>query len=151
MNDLGNLGEELRQRREEFGFSRNDVYAHTHIPVNCVAALEHGDARQLPPACYVAGFLRSYCALLQLEPTRYVEAYKGALEEPVQTGGMLDFRPSRKSSSQLVSWVAVCVVVLLFWLGYASVVRPSDDSGPGRVEAETVRELVVPPTPPVEP
>ena len=159
MNDLRNLGEELRQRREELGFSRDDVHANARIPLASLAALEDGEVSRLPAACYVVGFLKSYCALLELEPSRFVEAYKAALEEPVQQRGVLGLTQRPQSGgeppsgwmTEAVVWAAICGILVLGWIAYASVVRPTDDPGQGRVEAETLRELVVPPTPPTDP
>jgi hypothetical protein len=61
-------GSELRARREELGFSIYEAFRKTRVPANYIEALEQGDILNLPATCYAAGFLKTYCEFLGLNP-----------------------------------------------------------------------------------
>lgn len=63
---LREIGQYLRQVREEKNLSLADVAAHTHIQPRLLKALEEGDVQELPELVYVRGFIRQYANLLQL-------------------------------------------------------------------------------------
>ncbi len=150
MDNLAELGGELKERREALGYSRDAVYLKLHIPSNMVRALEEGDTKPLPAPCYVRGFLQSYCALLELDPGPYVEAYRQFLE-PDQPSRVLPAREPRSGESasrwvvEGLAWTALCGALVLGWLAYANLFQPSDDPGHHRVDAETLVDMVVPP------
>ncbi len=60
------LGELLRQRREEFGWTLEEVAQRTRIRRHYLQALEEGKYDHLPADVHVRGFLRTYAALLNL-------------------------------------------------------------------------------------
>ena len=151
MDKLAELGGELRAHREVLGYSRDDVYLKLHIPSDMVRALEDGDIKPLPAPCYVRGFLQSYCALLELDPAAYVEAYRQILE-PDQTFHVLPVREPQSSQSATspwlayaITWAAICGAAALGWFVYANILEPSDDPAQHRVDAETLVDMVVPP------
>ncbi|MFP4192824.1 MAG: helix-turn-helix domain-containing protein [Candidatus Hydrogenedentota bacterium] len=152
MDNLAELGGELRAHREALGYSRDDVYLKLHIPSDMVRALEDGDIKPLPAPCYVRGFLQSYCALLELDPAPYVEAYRQLLE-PDQSFHVLPVREPRSAEpaasrwlTYAITWTAICGAAALGWFIYANIFQPSDDPAEHRVEAETLVDMVVPPT-----
>ncbi|MFO7776039.1 MAG: helix-turn-helix domain-containing protein, partial [Candidatus Hydrogenedentota bacterium] len=123
-----------------------------HIPSEMVRALEDGDIKPLPAPCYVRGFLQSYCALLELDPAPYVEAYRQLLE-PDETFHVLPVREPQSAKSAAsrwltyaITWTAICGAAALGWFLYANIFQPSDDPAERRVEAETLVDMVVPPT-----
>ncbi|APB35272.1 hypothetical protein GlitD10_2927 [Gloeomargarita lithophora Alchichica-D10] len=63
---LRELGQYLRQVREERQLSLEDVSARTRIQTRLLRALEAGQVGELPEPIYVQGFLRQYANLLQL-------------------------------------------------------------------------------------
>jgi len=65
---VSELGEKLRQAREEQGFSLADVEERTHIRRELLEALENGDYARLPEPVYVRGFVRGYAGALGLDP-----------------------------------------------------------------------------------
>ncbi|MCD6303077.1 MAG: helix-turn-helix domain-containing protein [Anaerolineae bacterium] len=65
---MSELGEKLRQAREEQGLSLADVEERTHIRREFLEALENGDYARLPEPVYVRGFVRGYAGALGLEP-----------------------------------------------------------------------------------
>lgn len=58
----------LRARREERGWSLEEVSATLRIPVPHLLAIEEGRLEDLPPGPYRAGHVRAYLAHLGLEP-----------------------------------------------------------------------------------
>ncbi|MEN9228882.1 MAG: DUF4115 domain-containing protein [Gloeomargarita sp. GMQP_bins_120] len=64
---LREIGQYLRQVREEKNLTLADVAARTHIQTRMLRALEEGDVHQLPEPVYVRGFLRQYAQLLQIQ------------------------------------------------------------------------------------
>lgn len=147
-------GSELRARREELGLTVEAVYRELRIPIGYITAIEDGDPRHLPTACYVRGFLKTYCALLDVPPDPYLHAY----EDEVPASGFLQCRgvfsgASRKAVPapdwlpELAAWAAVCALVVFGWFAYSVLIQPAADGGQDRVKAETF-EVVVPPAPP---
>ncbi|MGL5193114.1 MAG: helix-turn-helix domain-containing protein [Chroococcales cyanobacterium] len=55
---LRQLGEELEQRRQQQGLSREELYNLTHVPQYQIRALETGSIEKLPQDIYVRGFIR---------------------------------------------------------------------------------------------
>jgi cytoskeletal protein RodZ len=139
----------LRERREELGFSKEDVYRKLHIPVNFLEALEQGDFVRLPASTYALGFLRTYCSFLALDVEEYVASYRASIQPP---SGLLGIKARARSTtssprfSDLISWAAICAVVAVAWIAYNIVVQPETEVTDGRVEAGTV-ELVMPVAP----
>lgn len=140
-------GEKLRARREELGLSLIDVHEATYIPPMSVGFLEEAELDRLPSPCYVAGYLKSYCRLLELDPAPFIYSYR--LNVRPEPASFLSRRRSalarRSWMPDLVGWAAICLLIALCWLGYNVVVRPNADAGQRRVTAE---ELIVPPAPP---
>ncbi|MGC9359724.1 MAG: RodZ domain-containing protein [Anaerolineae bacterium] len=69
---MSELGEKLRQAREEQGLSLADVEERTHIRRELLEALESGDYARLPEPVYVRGFVRGYAGALGLEPEPFL-------------------------------------------------------------------------------
>ncbi len=63
---LRELGQYLRQVREQRQLSLEDVSARTRIQTRLLRALEEGQVAELPEPIYVQGFLRQYATLLEL-------------------------------------------------------------------------------------
>ena len=146
-------GAELRARREELGLTVEAVYRELRIPISYIHALEEGDTRHLPAACYVRGFLKTYCALLDTPAEPYLHAY----EDDIPAGGFLQrgsvftnlsggVLPTPSWLTELAAWAAVCALVLLGWFAYSVLIQPTGGDQ-DRVKAETF-EVVVPPAPP---
>ena len=151
-------GEELRERREAMGLRLVDVYKKLHIPVRHVQALEEGDWDSLPASCYVIGYLKTYCELLELEPERLIDQYRACVS-PV-TSRFLGVRRGTASGaspwagwlSEALTWAAVCAIIALGWCTYNLVFRPDADGANPRVDADRtgVSEMAVPPPPALE-
>jgi cytoskeleton protein RodZ len=64
---MGELGQLLRQAREEKGISLEEVEQATRIRQKYLAALEEGDYDQLPTPGHIQGFLRNYAVHVGLD------------------------------------------------------------------------------------
>lgn len=63
---LREIGQYLRQVREEKHLSLEEIAARTRIQTRLLRAIEEGQVRALPEPIYVQGFLRQYAGVLQL-------------------------------------------------------------------------------------
>lgn len=63
------VGQSLREAREQFGLSINDVANRIKFAPKQIEWLEADDFIRLPEATFVRGFIRSYARLLNLETT----------------------------------------------------------------------------------
>ena len=136
-------GDDLRQRREALGLSEGDVFRTIYVPVRYVRAMEEGDFSTVPSLCYAAGFVRTYCKFLQLEPERYIDRLH-ACTQPAH--GVLRPDTAASSGSQpawlqdVIAWAAICALIAFGWFAYSVVFRPNADVNETRVEAGDVDE-----------
>ena len=70
------VGEILRARREELGWSISDVAQWSCIQQTYIEALETGQYHLLPAEVYTLGFLRTYAQLLGLDSSFLVDHYR---------------------------------------------------------------------------
>ncbi|MFI5253876.1 MAG: helix-turn-helix domain-containing protein [Candidatus Limnocylindrales bacterium] len=75
------LGELLRVARERKGVDLYRAERDTKIRAKFLAALEHGDFRDLPGAVYTKGFLRNYAIYLGLDPEAVLARWKSEVGE----------------------------------------------------------------------
>ena len=149
MNESTFPGAELRARREELGFSVDDVYRKIRVPINVIQSLETGNVHDLPAACYTVGFLKTYCQFLQIGPDRFVDTYQECVR-PVtrflRRSTPAKPMPRPKWVAELTAWAAVCLLIAIGWFAYAVVVRPNANPGDQRALAGTEDGLHVPDT-----
>ncbi|HOF38442.1 MAG TPA: helix-turn-helix domain-containing protein [Candidatus Hydrogenedentes bacterium] len=148
-------GHELREHREARRLSLAEVYKRVHIPIRYLEALEQGRFEDLPEPCFVSGFLKSYCAFLELNAERFINLYhEAASPTPARL-----LRHTRKAPEavpewrrELMTWAAICAMLAAGWLAYTVVVRPDSGAGQGRVEAGApdISERLTPPGNPFE-
>jgi cytoskeletal protein RodZ len=131
------LGEWLRQRREELGFSLEEAETETRIRVRYLEALEADDFESLPGPVVGRGFLRNYAAYLNLDPQKASERFSALVAPPAPEVVSADepspftaesFRPvplhkmpSRRAGRIWLAALAVLVVAALaiaVWRGY---------------------------------
>lgn len=134
-------GHILREQREALGLSLLDAYHETHVPMEYLANLENGKLNELPATTYTAGFLNTYCQVLQLSAEPFVvslRACRAAAPEPVFfSRGGLSSQPGARPLwvSDALTWGAICAILLLGWISYSVVVKPFADHGEERVNA----------------
>ena len=132
------------------GFSIEGARGRTHVPAHCLQAFESGVFDQMPEQAYAVGFLRSYCRFLDLESESFVDQYLVCTQpkQPVTTLGVVKRSKSQKDAgvvrtyplwvNDLITWGAVCAVILLGWLTYTMLIRPLAENVKDRVEAGAI-------------
>ncbi len=74
---MGELGEILRQAREDKGLSLAQVEEAIKIRCTYLQALEEGDFERLPAPVYLRGFLKNYAQFLGLDVEQMLSLYEG--------------------------------------------------------------------------
>jgi cytoskeleton protein RodZ len=72
---MDELGQILRQARENKGLSLEEAYEETRINAQYLEALENGEYSSLPSATHTRGFLKNYARFLGLDPNPLIERY----------------------------------------------------------------------------
>lgn len=72
--DSDQIGEQLRQAREDAGLVIEDVVFKTRIPGTVVAALEMGDFTVFSSPIYARSFLNQYSEFLNVDATQWLDA-----------------------------------------------------------------------------
>jgi len=158
---MGDLGDLLREARENKGLSLEQAEADTRIRYKFLAALENEEYASLPGAVYVKGFLKTYAIYLGLDPKHVVGLYSAVAGHqetqkspavPLVAVPMQEARPLRP----FVIGLAVVAVLLLLaaayvrlpwrdWLGLTTpTVQPSPT--PTATVAPTSTPKPLPPT-----
>lgn len=139
MNQTKFPGDTLRCHREERGWSLLDVQRHIHVPLQHLQAIESGDVDALPVETYAVGFINSYCHLLDISPEPYIDQYRALRRSPAagrfRAGRVLGKGPRPRWMEEMVTWSAICALLLLGWFTYAAVLRPLIQSEQPRVDA----------------
>lgn len=81
------VGDELRVRREELGYSLHKVEVATKIRGRYLRAIETSDFANLPNDVYSRGFVRQYAQYLGLSGAEYAKRYqaeRGGVQKPSQ-------------------------------------------------------------------
>ena len=117
------LGELLRQRREEFGWTLEEVSQRTRIRRNYLQALEEGRYDLLPADVHIRGFLRTYAALLNLPFEEVRALYEQERGRPTLVSIAPVSPPFRRRSFVLpglgmVLFFAVIVGAIAIWLNW---------------------------------
>ncbi len=79
---MGELGDRLREAREEHGLSYADVEERTHIQDTLIQALEEERFDDLPAGTYAKGLLRNYASFLGLDAEEILASYRKIKGEP---------------------------------------------------------------------
>ena len=74
---MGELGQLLREAREQKGVSLEQVEEATRVRQKFLQALEEENFGALPAETYVKGFLRTYATYLELDPDQLMALYEG--------------------------------------------------------------------------
>ncbi len=69
------LGETLKQKRLAHGWTMQYVAERTHLMARVIEALETENFKKIPAPVYGRGFIRQYCALLELDPQPLLDEY----------------------------------------------------------------------------
>ncbi len=74
-------GQRLKERREEWGLSVEEVASSLNLGVGVIIALESDDHSKLPGSTFIKGYIRSCAKLLDLNPEELI----GALDPKPET------------------------------------------------------------------
>lgn len=125
-------GQCLRRKREERGFSLEDVSGATKISRVYLQAIEEDRYQVLPAEVFVVGFLRQYALCVGLDPDDVVLRYRVARQQGV---AIRAGRP--RARARVRPWEAVAGVVVLIVAAAALwwVFSPLGDGGNQKVRA----------------
>jgi len=154
MGDLGNL---LREARENKGLSLEQAEAATRIRYKFLAALENEDYSALPGAVYVKGFLKTYATYLGLDPKQVVGLYAAmtGLRETPQTPAVplvaVPMEEARSLRPFIIGLAAVAAALLLAvvyvrlpWRGWLGLTTPTVQPSPTATVAPTATPTPLP-------
>ncbi|WP_198508937.1 helix-turn-helix domain-containing protein [Bacillus sp. FJAT-44742] len=115
---MSQLGEFLKEKREEQGISLEKMQEMTKIQKRYLKAIEEGDHSALPGSFYARAFVKSYAEALRLDPDEVFEEYGSELPKPKQEPAEIPPRMerrkppvNRKKSNKLSFLPAVMVFV----------------------------------------
>jgi cytoskeleton protein RodZ len=122
VSQLGQLGDLLRQSREQLGLSLHEVEASTRIRRAYLEALEAEDFDALPNRVATRGFLRNYASALKLDVTYILELYEEDrpravvarpvfAEDGVQLKSIPMTPPSRFSPDLLIGFLMITALL----------------------------------------
>ncbi len=74
------LGEILKQKRIERGWTRETVSERTHMMVRSIEALETENYKRIPAPIYGRGFIKHYCEVLDIDPLPLIDEYMRAVD-----------------------------------------------------------------------
>ncbi len=119
------LGEELSAARKAKGLSLEDVSRATKIRKPILLALEEGRLEDLPPAVFMAGHLRAYAAVLELDGEPYVERLRQITRAPLaeSRSAVVLAAPRFRVWPVLLAVVLVVLAAggaIWFWLHYGT-------------------------------
>ena len=124
---MGDLGQLLREAREQKGVSLEQVEEATRIRQKFLQALEEGNYGALPAEAYVTGFLRTYAVYLGLDPEEVIALYEGREDEGKAALPQPGFFQPMDISMAAPSWLtpdlvigALLIVVLLAFGSWAA-------------------------------
>ena len=76
-------GEQLRNARQGYRWSVEDVAANLNLTVDVVRALESGDSEVLPGPTFVRGYLRAYARLMEIDESTVLAEADGPAGESI--------------------------------------------------------------------
>lgn len=130
------LGDILRQERERYGWTLQQVEDVLRIRASQLRALEDGRLDLLPGRVYAIGFVRSYAACLGLNPEDAVRLFKAQYTGNSYVRPELNF-PVPASESKLPNWKILSgAAAALFVLGTAILLLSGNDPSQNRAHQE---------------
>ena len=120
-------GEQLRNARQGYHWSVEDVAANLNLTVEMVKALESGDTEALPGPTFVRGYLRAYARLMEIDESTVLAGADDAQGESIGSVvpilGKEAFKDKKGrhwlkfSTSQKKSWRKTALISILILAG----------------------------------
>ena len=137
------VGEKLRRRREELGFTIDDIARATNYRPDVIQAIEEGRKGVFPAEAYRQALLRAYADKLGLDPAEVVREQKSEEERVQEALKGIRLKPrTGPGRRRTVVWLVVIVVVAVALLTvYDRVIKvrglrePAEEAGGPRVGA----------------
>ncbi|HLS09571.1 helix-turn-helix domain-containing protein [Lentibacillus sp.] len=114
------IGERLKEAREEKNLSLESLQETTKIQKRYLEAIEQGNFKILPGTFYARAFIKEYAAAVGLDPNELLEEYKAEVPQPEEesTAQYSHIRRSRKDNNptrntNVFSFIPTVIVVLL--------------------------------------
>jgi len=127
----------------------DDIYRKLRIPAEFIENIESGKVALLPAMCYTAGFLKTYCQFLGVDPEPYFDSLKDCARPAAGFLGITkgrSLRPRPVWLTDMLAWGAVCAILILGWVTYTIVFQPAPQGDGTQVQADTL-DLHVPDAP----
>ena len=110
----------LTERRNEKGYSIQDVATHLRISSHYIEAIENNDGPRLPERVYVLGFVRSYAKFLGIDPEYCVRRFKEEILQEAAAGPLFFPTPlsSETAPSKKILLLSSVGLMIIFAIGY---------------------------------
>lgn len=137
--ELQHIGAYLRELREHYRLSVQDVAKRLHIRPKYIEALEEGRIDELPGKVYTVGYLQSYTEFLGLDAQKILSEYQ-EIQKMDERETFRVIEPYHRQGAPALRLVVACLVLLLVaFVGWQIFVATSDDS-PEQPVVEAVPE-----------
>ncbi len=127
------IGEKLRKRREELGFTIDDIARSTNFRPELIRAVEGGRTAAFSAEAYLKAFLRAYATKLDLDPHEIILEQKSEEERIHEALSGMQLKSRRPVS--LPRWLVLALVVAAVAVGlfviYDRMLKDSTVSGAG--------------------
>lgn len=146
------VGTHLRTARESQGRSLDEVAARTRIRLTFLRGLEQDQFDDLPPAAYVAGFIRNYSLFLGVDPAEALRLYHAQTDAAgveympdTRTPVGLGRRPSvRRFAVLIAGFIGLVILANVVYRNYRSPQLAGPTPPPAGLTAPAA-ETIVPP------
>jgi len=126
------LGQFLKERREEKGITLKDIEEKTKIRKRYLSAIEEGDFDIIPGDVYLRGFLRKYSSCVGVDPEETIRRYEQLCQirdrEKIRSAARKEKRQEARQRTKRIL-LAVSIIVVLALVGgvlyYYFQLRPS--------------------------
>ncbi|MGB0454561.1 MAG: helix-turn-helix domain-containing protein [Bacteriovoracaceae bacterium] len=144
------LGTILKAERERKGYSLKYISQQTKVSLRILENLEDDKFENLPNLAYVAGFVKSYCKVLSLDPEPFLESLQSK-EQPNKSSSKeednTETAPTLNQKQILSIGVAGGIIVLFVVLiNVFNQVDSKKEETPIAKSSETSEESIVPKT-----
>lgn len=117
--DTINIGKRLKSKRVELGFDEKQVSSELKITTDQIRALEANNFTYFRSVTFARGFLKSYCRLLDIDPTDMIRAFDADREKQVTPSTIQPVDKVNKQShfgDPIVVFISIVVVAVLVFL-----------------------------------
>lgn len=116
---LTTVGTVLRARREQLGWSLDEVSKRLRIRQEFLSALEEGKIDKLPGIVYASGFLRAYAELLNLNTDEILQRFKSENQRVDQKPDLLFPMPvAQRGISLGVIILISAIIIVIAYIGW---------------------------------